>query len=188
MQKRSFHGAGICCDNARMPTILESLESIIRSLHASGARYVVAGGLAVNAHGYTRATHDVDLVVQLSRANVAKATTALSGLDYRPLVPVAMEAFADEATRQRWIDDKGLAVFTLVSPRHPQAPIDLFVTEPFDFHTEFESALLAEIAPDLSARFVRLDTLIEMKRHVGRARDVDDVEHLEIIRRELGRG
>ena len=46
---------------------LSTFEAIAAELNAAGVRYLVAGGLAVNAHGYVRLTQDVDLVVQLSR-------------------------------------------------------------------------------------------------------------------------
>jgi len=39
---------------------LKDLISICRGLNQAGARYVVMGGMAVNAHGYIRATEDID--------------------------------------------------------------------------------------------------------------------------------
>jgi len=33
---------------------LTSFEAIVRALDEAGVRYLVAGGLAVNAHGYLR--------------------------------------------------------------------------------------------------------------------------------------
>ena len=46
-----------------------SVEAIIRALNAASARYLVAGGLAVVAHGYVRFTADVDLIRQTDRAS-----------------------------------------------------------------------------------------------------------------------
>jgi len=46
------------------PMKLASFEAIARALDDAGVRYLVAGGLAVNAHGYLRFTKDVDIVVQ----------------------------------------------------------------------------------------------------------------------------
>ena len=43
-------------------------------------RYLVAGGLAVNVHGYLRFTKDVDLVVQLESDNIRRALAALGTL------------------------------------------------------------------------------------------------------------
>lgn len=36
---------------------LASFETIVRALTGAGVRYLVVGGLAVNAHGYGRKTH-----------------------------------------------------------------------------------------------------------------------------------
>src|SRR5512143_410683 len=95
-----------------------SVETIVRALNAAGVRYVVAGGLAVVAHGYVRFTADVDLILDLSRDNLVKATAALKSLGYRPRAPVPLEAFCEEKNRQDWARDKGMKVFSLHSPDH----------------------------------------------------------------------
>ena len=61
-----------------------SVEAIIRTLNGWGVRYLVAGGLAVVAHGFVRFTADVDLIVDLDPDNVRRAMTALAKLGYRP--------------------------------------------------------------------------------------------------------
>lgn len=43
---------------------LISFEAIVRTLNEAGIRYLVAGGLAVSAHGYLRFTKDADFVIQ----------------------------------------------------------------------------------------------------------------------------
>ena len=48
---------------------LDSVEQIFQALNSAGVRYLVAGGLAVNAHGYLRFTKDVDFVLQLQDEN-----------------------------------------------------------------------------------------------------------------------
>ena len=67
---------------------LASVEAIARALDEARVRYLVVGGLAVVMHGYSRATYDLDLVVQLDQDNVVGAFQALGTLGYRPLVPV----------------------------------------------------------------------------------------------------
>lgn len=163
-----------------MPNILESLECVVSQLNDAKVRYLIAGGLAVNAHGYTRATHDIDLVVQLNPANVSNALSALETLGYRPLAPVALKDFANETLRNIWIKEKGLSVFGLVSNQHPQAPIDIFVTEPFAFSQEYDAALVDELSPGLEIRFVSLATLLDMKKQVARPKDLDDIENLSL--------
>ena len=57
---------------------LASLEAIVRSLNEGNVRYLIAGGLAVNAHGYIRLTQDVDLVIALDPANIGRAFEVLA--------------------------------------------------------------------------------------------------------------
>ncbi|MBI4524492.1 MAG: hypothetical protein HY695_11860 [Deltaproteobacteria bacterium] len=150
---------------------LASLEVILGALKRHDARYLIAGGLAVAAHGYGRLTIDVDLVVQLETANVLRALEALGSLGYRPVAPVPVEQFADPAIREAWIREKNRVVFGLHNPQHPDTPIDIFATEPFDFEEEFERALVGELAPGLEARFVQPgDAHSDEDRHRSRAR------------------
>jgi hypothetical protein len=158
------------------------LEAILTVLKQQDVRYLIVGGLAVTAHGYGRLTIDVDLVVQLQTNNIRQALQALSSLGYRPVAPIAAEQFADPAIREVWIREKHMVVLGLHSAQHPETPVDIFTTEPFNFDEEYQRALVGEIAPGLLARFVCLETLIKMKAATGRERDQDDVRTL----RQLG--
>jgi hypothetical protein len=160
---------------------LSSLEAIVSALHAAEVRYLIVGGLAVAAHGHGRATFDVDLVVQLLPENIARGMKALEALGYRPTVPVPAAQFADLRHRESWIRDKNMVVFQLHSDRHPETRIDLFVTEPFDFDSEYERAMLGDILPDLPARFVCLETLLRMKEVAGRPKDLEDIRQLRLL-------
>lgn len=163
---------------------LAAFEAVAAALQDAGVRYLVAGGIAVNAHGYLRLTYDVDLVIQLQPANIQPAFKALQGLGYRPTVPVTAEQFADPAQRARWIREKGMQVLNFHSDRHRPFTVDVFVSEPFDFDVEYEAAMRGEIAPGLTVRFVSIPALIAMKQLAKRPRDLDDIEHLRLIAEE----
>ena len=167
---------------------LASFEAITKALNTAGVRYLVAGGMAVNAHGYVRLTQDVDLVIQLESRNVRSALDALGSLGYRPTAPVTPAAFAEPEQRARWIEEKRMLVLNLQSDPHRETPVDVFVSEPFDFDLEYEAALKGEVAPGLTVRFVSIPTLIAMKTLANRPRDVDDIQHLRWIEEEHKRG
>jgi hypothetical protein len=159
---------------------LASFEAIVRALSEAGVRYLVAGGLAVNAHGYLRFTKDADFVVQLIPDNIKRAFAALEALGYKPLAPVTAEQFADRATREGWIRDKGMQVLQLWSDSHRETSIDIFVQEPFSFDEEYVNALIKPLYGSIEVRFVSITTLIKMKEAVGREQDRIDIEHLRM--------
>jgi len=159
---------------------LNSFVSLAKALEEAGVRYLVAGGLAVNAHGYLRYTKDVDLVVQLVPENIIKAFAALASIGYKPLVPIIASQFADSKTRNGWIRDKNMTVLQFWSDEHRETPIDVFVAEPFPFEEEYARSLMKPLQGSVDVRFVSITTLIEMKTAVGRQQDLIDVEHLKM--------
>lgn len=50
------------------PEVLDAMRVAAAALRRAGVRHVVAGGLAVGAHGFPRATKAVDFLVGESRA------------------------------------------------------------------------------------------------------------------------
>lgn len=161
-----------------------SVEAIVRALERAPCRYLIAGGLAVVAHGHVRFTADIDLVLDPSPESLGRAIAALEGLGYRPRAPVPFERFADPAARAAWVRDKGLTVFSAASPEHPSTELDLFVEPPFDFERAYGRARRLELAPGLVATFVGLADLLEMKRRAGRPQDLVDVEALRALHEE----
>jgi len=161
-----------------VPMKLASVEAIVRALADAEVRYLIAGGLAVNAHGFLRFTKDIDVILHMETENVLAAFAALADLGYRPNVPVTAADFADAETRGRWIRDKGMQVLQLWSDAHPQTPIDLFVSEPVAFESEYENALIKSLYGEVPVRFVSLPTLIAMKEAAGRTQDLVDIENL----------
>jgi predicted nucleotidyltransferase len=159
---------------------LTSFTVIVSALESAGVRYIVAGGLAVNAHGYLRFTKDVDIVVQLVPENVERAFAALTAAGYRPSVPIAAAQFADEGMRAGWIRDKNMQVLQFWSDNHPETPIDMFVTEPFQFDEEYDRALVKPLHGAIDVRFVSMPTLIRMKEKAGRSQDLVDIENLKM--------
>jgi hypothetical protein len=165
----------------RLDVEKHSVEAIIGALNAALVRYLVAGGLAVVAHGYVRFTADVDLIIDLDSANVTRAMAALASLGYRPRAPVGLNEFADPAKRAQWVRDKGLTVFSLYSAEHPATEVDLFVEPPLDFDQAYRGAVQMEIASGVAATFVGLSDLLHLKQEAGRAQDLLDINMLRAL-------
>lgn len=158
---------------------LAAFEAVAKALNAAQVRYLVVGGLAVNAHGYIRLTADIDLVIRLDAGNIRQTFQALAGIGYRPTVPIDADGFAMPEKRQRWQEEKGMQVLNFYSDAFRGTSVDVFVHEPFDFEQEYDLALQGELLPGIYVRFVSIPTLIRMKQTAGRPRDLDDIQHLE---------
>jgi hypothetical protein len=57
------------------------LRALLDALHQREVRFVVIGGLAVAAHGYVRATEDLDIVPDPDRENLRRLSNALVDLE-----------------------------------------------------------------------------------------------------------
>ncbi len=163
-----------------------SVEEIVRSLNGAGARYLIAGGLAVVAHGYVRLTADLDIILDLDHPELRTWLAALGALGYRPRAPVPLEDFADAGKRRSWIAEKNMKVFSLFSPRHPATEIDIFAQPPLDFSSAYAKAARFEAGPGITATFLSREDLISLKRAAGRPKDLLDIERLEALGRPDG--
>lgn len=159
-----------------------TIELIVRSLNDHDVKYLIAGGLAVVAHGYVRFTADIDIMLAMDRHNLSQAVAALASLKYQPRAPVPFEQFIDPDHRSQWIDQKGMIVFSLFSPDHPATEIDLFVDPPLVFEDAYSRAVQMEIAPGIPAVFCSIKDLIDMKSKSGRSQDLDDIARLRKLK------
>lgn len=161
----------------------QSVEEILKALNGASVRYLIAGGLAVVAHGYLRFTADVDIILDLDEDNARRALSSLSALGYRPRAPVAMDAFADPKVRSQWVREKGLTVFSLYSPNDSATEVDLFVESPLDFDRAYRSALKLKVGAGVTATFVSYEDLVALKRAAGRPQDLADIEQLQACKK-----
>lgn len=163
-----------------------SVEAIVDALNVAGVRYLIAGGLAVVAHGYVRFTADVDLILDLDPDNVRRAIEALEAIGYQPRAPVAFREFADAVSREQWRRERNMTVFSLYSDAHAATEINLFIDSPLDFESAYDVAVRMEVAPGVEAVFVGYRDLLRLKERAGRATDLDDIRQLKAIHGDAG--
>lgn len=165
----------------------DAVAVVLRALDGAGVQYVVVGGVAVVLHGYLRFTADMDLVVALSPDNARAAVETLAAIGYHPNAPVPPGQFADQETREAWVREKEMLVFSFWNSRFPQVNVDLFVREPFPFDEMAGEAKIVKLR-GLAVPIASIAHLIRMKREAGRPKDLDDIDALERIARiEEGR-
>ena len=143
-------------------------EPVIEALNDCGVSYVVVGGLAVLLHGVDRLTADLDVVLDLTPGPCLRAMRSLTALGYRPRPPVPAEDFADAGARRRWIEEKGMQVFSLWDPRNRLPILDLFVAYPIEFEALLEQSARVPLGAS-EVPVAAVEHLIRMKTGTGRS-------------------
>ena len=129
-------------------------------------RFLVVGAQAMAAHGVPRATGDMDVWVEPTRANARAVWRAL--LEFG--APV--EAF------DLSVDDFAVAG-NVVQVGLPPRRIDLLTSiDGVEFADAWESRLVTRIA-DCPVPFLAREELLRNKRAAGRPKDLLDIELLE---------
>jgi predicted nucleotidyltransferase len=148
------------------------LQQLLARLDEAEVRFVLVGGLAVNAWGYLRATRDVDLVPDPAPENLERLDVVLRELGGRVevegklLEESAIRPFLRTGDRTLVATDLGQVDILQGLPQIPP-----FAT--LDAQAE-------EVDVDgLAVRVCSLEHLLEMKRSSSRPRDQEDLEALE---------
>lgn len=155
-------------------------ENIFKALHLNQVEYVVIGGIAVNLHGFARATGDLDIVLSLTDKEISKFIRVAKEIGLVPRLPVKMEEFADAKKRKTWIKEKNMKVFSVYNPDNPMEHIDVMVDHVMDFKILYENRVIMK-SHDLEIPVASIPNLIQLKRHAGRERDFIDIKALERI-------
>ncbi len=160
---------------------------LFRALQEDDVRYMVVGGLAVNLHGVSRLTMDVDLVIALDGENLSRFARAAQRLSLKPIVPVTLADLGDAAKVRSWIEEKHMLAFALRPPGHADPTIELLMQP----SVPFADAYSRRIEKDLGGVRVPIacvDDLIAPKTGTGRQKDESDITALRALEAERGRG
>ena len=144
------------------------IEDLIKLLNDQQAEYMIIGAEACAAHGYVRATNDIDILINPTEENVQRVRTALEAFGYDTTDASAEDFQTNKILfRQYWYD----------VDIHPKAKgIETAQALKRKFPGLFEG---------IATYFASLDDLIQMKKAAGRPRDLEDLRYLEEIRRQL---
>ena len=153
---------------------------LFKALHDEGVRYVLVGGIAVNLHGVERATADVDLIIALDAENLGRFYRVARRFSMKPVVPVALEDFADAAKVESWIRDKHMVAFALRGADKLDPTVDILVRPVVAFDEAHARAVVHDLG-GFSVTFASIDDLIRLKTDTGRLRDQADIDALRRV-------
>lgn len=156
-------------------TILDPAR-IFATLDRREVDYVTIGAFAVIAHGYVRATADVDVMARMDRANLVRLAAAFAELGAR-MRGVDADLLGIDPTDPEVLANG--ASFTLDTDA---GPIDFLNGVPgAGDYDEMRSRAVEATAAGVLVRVAGLDDLLRMKRASGRPRDLTDIANLTAI-------
>ncbi|MDO8527844.1 MAG: hypothetical protein Q7T03_09180 [Deltaproteobacteria bacterium] len=144
------------------------IEDLLKLLNEKRAEYIIIGAQALAAHGYVRATSDIDILIRPTEANIASVRAALEAFGY-DTSEATDEDFKTRKIlfRQYWID------------------VDIHPTASGADTEDMLKNKFAGVYEGIPTQFASLDDLIKMKRAAGRPNDLEDLRYLEEIKKQL---
>ncbi len=151
----------------------EEIEHFLIVLSKHEVRYLLVGGLAVNFHGYSRTTGDVDLWLDESKENRVKLVNALKEYNVE-----GAEAFLTHpliAGYSELLLDNGIYVDFMS---------DLQFFKQNNFIECYEIADFFKINETTNVPVLHINKLISEKQQSTRSKDQDDAEQLIKLHRK----
>lgn len=141
----------------------DDFKEFLKLFHSHGVEYLLIGGYAVGYYGYLRATGDLDVWVAVGRDNADRLVDALRefGFDTPQLSP---SLFLQDGS--------------MVRMGNPPLRIEILTAiSGVDFEDSYENRV-EEVLDGVEVSIISLRDLKQNKRASGRAKDIDDLEHL----------
>ena len=150
------------------------VERVLTTLARHEVRYLVVGGIAAILHGWPGATADLDLLGSCDTDNFDRLAAALRDLD---------------AHGEGWDGEPdSIGRVTAWSLETDAGPVDLlFVLDPHGTYEELRATAVDLDGFGISIPVVSLDDLIDLKRALGRPKDLRVAVELEDLRRQRDR-
>jgi len=152
-------------------------RELFEAMNEAGIRYIVIGGIAVNLHGYSRFTGDVDILLALDSDNLERTAIFMQHKGFTQRLPIDVRQLSDRKQVQQWLDEKGMTAYTFIDPKQPQFSVDILAGESLKFD-EFDRRKVLIRAWDISIPVISIDDLIGLKEKANREKDIEDIAAL----------
>lgn len=157
------------------------IANLLQSLADAQVDYVLVGGLAVQLHGFLRATVDIDLVLAMNDANLDRFIEVAKHYGLQPVIPVPIDALKNAQQIDQWHKEKGMLAFALREPQVGGSVIDVLVRPDISFEKLASNAVVGKLF-GRQVMIASIDDLLAMKRIANRPKDRLDIEALEKIK------
>ena len=147
------------------------LSKLITALKKEKINYMIVGGYAVNFHGYSRNTVDIDLIIKFTLANLKKIEKLLQQMGMVSRLPI--DAVSVYNFRDEYIKNRNLIAWNFYNENDPTDQIDILINHDV---SDFKSEKFR--VGQLEFKVISKEDLIRMKKKAGRDKDLLDIKEL----------
>lgn len=147
------------------------LVELVKALKKEKINYMIVGGYAVNFHGYSRNTVDIDLIIKFTLANLKKVERLLGEMGMVSRLPI--DAVSVFKFRDEYVKNRNLIAWNFYNENDPTDQVDILINHDVaDFKTE------KFLVGDLELKVISNEDLLKMKKKAGRDKDLLDIREL----------
>lgn len=152
-------------------------EQIFKALNKESVKYIVVGGVAVNLHGYSRFTGDMDILLLLEQENLEKMNKVMKSLGYSERLPVSILELKNKENVRKWLKEKNMMAFSFNPPKDNPLQIDIIIEESLRFDV-LKKNKVVKLISGVRIPVVSIEDLITMKKKANRDQDIMDLKAL----------
>ncbi|NOS94178.1 MAG: hypothetical protein HOP30_19855 [Cyclobacteriaceae bacterium] len=145
---------------------LKEVQAFFELLNKHVVEYMIIGGVAVNVHGYTRATGDLDIWYNPTEEN------------YQKLLATIREFGFDTSEIENASKDP-LKAFIRIPLESFYIELLAIIDGKLNYYEVYNRAYEFEINDKLTVKVIGYDDLIQNKIMARRVKDLDDIAQLE---------
>jgi predicted nucleotidyltransferase len=148
-----------------------TLIELASALKNEQINYMIVGGYAVNFHGYSRNTVDIDLVIKFTLSNLKKIEKLLNKMGLVSRLPI--DAVSVFKFREEYIKNRNLIAWNFYNEKNLIEQVDILITHDV---SDFKSEKFR--VGQLEVKVISKSDLIKMKKKSGRDKDLLDIKEL----------
>jgi predicted nucleotidyltransferase len=145
---------------------MKTFAELLVELSRSGVKYILVGGLAVDLCGYSRVTHDVDIIIEHSIPNI------------NLLINLLLQ-FGEGSVRELTIQDFDLTEGCIRIVE--EFPLDVFTIMQGNTYQDLEQYINIYELEGVEIPYLNAEGLIALKKHSMRSKDQVDIDVLAQI-------
>lgn len=147
------------------------LFELIKAIRKDKINYMIVGGYAVNFHGYSRNTVDIDLIIKFTLTNLKKIEKILNKMGMVSKLPI--DAVSVFKFREEYIKNRNLIAWNFYNKDDLTDQVDILINHDID---DFKSEKFK--VGQMEFNVISKKDLIKMKKKAGREKDLLDIKEL----------